>query len=84
MKNIVALLCLTICLLASGCIDRPTTRKAKPFEVVELESCLCLLIDMRGSIGTSWEDRAHKLFLQLLDAVFADSGAESRLSLIHI
>ena len=78
MKYVVATLCLSICLLSIGCIERPTSRKAKPFEVVELESCLCLLIDMSGSFGTSWEDRAHKLFLQLLDAIFADAGAESR------
>ena len=78
MKYVAATLCLTICLLSIGCIERPTSRKAKPFEVVELESCLCLLIDMSGSFGTSWEDRAHKLFLQLLDAIFADAGAESR------
>ena len=78
MKRLVLTLCAVICLSSVGCIERPATKKHKPFEVVELESCLCLLIDMSGSFGTSWEDRAHNLFLQLLDAVFADSGAESR------
>lgn len=78
MKKLIFTLSLVICLLASGCVERPAARKTKPFEVVELESCLCLLIDMSGSFGASWEDRAHKLFLQLLDAVFADAGSESR------
>ena len=96
MKKLFVTVCLTVCFGVCfgvcGCIERPSVSNSKPFEVVELESCLCLLIDMSGSFGTSWEDRAHKLFLQLLDAVFAaGSGEESRvvigqlsLSLIHI
>lgn len=78
MKYMLLMIVLSTSVLLSGCIERPIAKKHKPFDVVELESCLCLLIDMSGSFGTSWEDRAHKLFLQLLDAVSADAGAESR------
>lgn len=79
MKYFVSATCLVAILISGGCVKPPNTKQSKPFEVVELESSLCLLIDMSGSFGNSWEDRAHKLFLQLLDAVSATGGgAESR------
>lgn len=69
-----------VCVLAStGCIERQSINQTKPFEVVELESCLGIMIDMSGSFSNSWDDRAHKLFLQLMDKFFtAGMGANTR------
>lgn len=79
MKTVNTVLGLLACFALVGCVQRQAVRKLKPFEVVELESCLAITIDMSGSFSTSWEGRAHQLFMQLLDAHFsAGAGAEAR------
>ena len=71
-----------ILLLTVGCIEPPNRKIGKAFSTVQLESCLAVMIDMSGSFHSSWEDRAHKLFMQLLDEVFATgSGTECRVVL---
>jgi len=52
------------------------------FEDTKVESLLAIIVDMSGSFADSWEGRAHRLFLNLMDKFFKEgAGAESRVVL---
>jgi hypothetical protein len=70
---------LVLVVLTGGCVDSQPHHLAKPFERRELDACLTIVVDMSGSFATNWDDRAYKLFLELMDQFFTEGiGVESR------
>jgi hypothetical protein len=62
-----------------GCMDSKPHQLEKPFERRELDACLTIVVDMSGSFATSWNDRAYRLFLELMDQFFTEgTGIEAR------
>ncbi len=75
LSAIVILMAASFC----GCVEKVAITRAKPFEVVELETSLGVLVDMSASYADSWGERAHRLFLRLMDELFrTGAGAECR------
>lgn len=81
---------LIICLFTfgcGGCIENQTSKIDRPaFETVELEAALAIVVDMSASFANNWDDRAYKLFLQLMDRFFMEGmgSGESRVVLGQI
>ncbi len=72
---LLALSCMTL-----GCVESQQVSQSQPFETKELEACLAIVVDMSGSFSGNWDDKAYKLFLQLMDQYFTDgAGDESRI-----
>lgn len=72
-------------LLLSGCVPSQTGKDYHPFETVEIDSCLTILIDMSGSFAESWDDRAYPLFLELSETYFNEAmGTENRLVIAQL
>lgn len=80
---------LIVCLFAmccGGCIENQAAKTNRPaFEIEELDAALAVVVDMSGSFRNDWDDRAYKLFLQLMDRFFTEGmGSESRVVLGQI
>ncbi|HBE71056.1 MAG TPA: hypothetical protein DDW52_23160 [Planctomycetaceae bacterium] len=72
-------------LLLSGCVASQTGKDYHPFETVEIDSCLTILIDMSGSFATRWDDEAYPLFLELSETYFTEAmGTENRLVIAQL
>jgi len=85
MKTMLSLALLVSILIVGGCVKRKFSKASKPFQTPELEAVLAINIDMSGSFSGSWKDRAHPLFLKLLDQFFtAGMGARTRVILGQI
>jgi hypothetical protein len=71
-----------ISLSVSGCVEPPKTVDRKTFDVEAVDICIGVAIDMSGSFYSNWDDRAHSLFMRLLNDVFsASAGNECRVVL---
>lgn len=71
--------------VACGCVESQPVDRSKPFEVKELDACLAIVVDMSGSFAESWDGRAHKVFLDLMDRFFVDSaGGRSRVVIAQL
>ncbi|GAB5407354.1 MAG: hypothetical protein Aurels2KO_55850 [Aureliella sp.] len=72
-------------MLLSGCVPSQTGKDYHPFETVEIDSCLTILIDMSGSFATRWDDEAYPLFLELSNSYFTEAmGTENRLVIAQL
>ncbi len=67
-------------LLTSGCIESQAVSDAPPFDEQPLSAVLAIQIDLSGSFSGYWDDKAHKLFLDISDRFFqAAMGKETKL-----
>lgn len=81
--SILTLIGFAMALASTGCIESHATQAdSQPFETQELDAALAVIVDMSGSFHDAWDDRAYKLFLQLIDRYFTEGmGTESRVVL---
>ena len=67
---------LLLCCACLGCVESQTSTRSQPFKPKQLDACLAIVVDMSGSFSGNWNDKAYKLFLQLMDQFFTDGGGE--------
>ena len=81
-KSVFTLTVLIICFTLNGCIQKPPqTSEFTPFEPVELDAVLAIVVDLSGSFHNDWQrdGRAYKLFLDLINQYFTEGmGLESK------
>ena len=69
-------------LLLNGCIEKPQQSNVhQPFQPIELDAVLSIVVDLSGSFHDDWrrDGRAYKLFLELVNQFFEDHmGTESK------
>lgn len=76
---------LLFAIATTGCIESQPISQRKPFESNELDACLAIVVDMSGSFASSWDDKAYKLFLELMDQYFTEgTGVESRIVICQL
>lgn len=70
---------------AAGCVESQRTGAHRPFEAVEHDAVLAIVVDQSGSFAGYWDDKAHRLFLELMDQFFTEgAGEESRVVLAQL
>ena len=81
-KQVLTLAVLVTCVTLNGCIQKPPrTSEYTPFEPVELDAVLSIVVDLSGSFHDDWQrdGRAYKLFLDLINQFFTEGmGLEAK------
>lgn len=60
-----------------GCVESQPPDNTHPFQVSECGSVLAIIVDQSGSFANYWDDKAHRLFLELMDQFFTEGDSDS-------
>jgi len=60
-----------------GCVEAQRSDDSRHFAVNEYEAVLTIVVDQSGSFASYWDDRALKLFQELMDQFFTEGDTDT-------
>jgi hypothetical protein len=72
------LLAVALALLSlGGCVEAQRSEVTHHFDANQCESVLTIVVDQSGSFANHWDDKALKLFLELMDQFFTEGDPDA-------